>query len=83
MGALIDLNAKFAWLAWLAGSQIVQSRPRVAKEFKKGRQLRQRQRQKEVMLLVKRTKMIVLHGHVRHAFEHFSSSRTHQNYYVK
>ena len=36
------------------------------REFKKRRRLRQRQRKKAVILLVKRTKMIVLH--VRHAF---------------
>ena len=36
------------------------------KEFKKRRRLRQRQRHKAVILLIKRTKMIVLH--VRHAF---------------
>ena len=36
------------------------------REFKKRRRLQQRQRQKAVILLVKRTKMIVLH--VRHAF---------------
>ena len=38
----------------------------INKEFKKRRRLRLRQRQKPVILLVKRTKMIVLH--VRHAF---------------
>ena len=36
------------------------------REFKKRRRLRQRQRQNAVILLVERTKMIVLH--VRHAF---------------
>ena len=40
------------------------------KEFKKRRWLRLRQRQKAVILLVKRTKMIVLH--VRHAFLNIS-----------
>ena len=40
------------------------------REFKKGRRLRQRQRQKAVILLVKRIKMLVLH--VRHAFLNIS-----------
>ena len=40
--------------------------PPIHKEFKKRQRLRQRQRQKAVILLAKRTKMIVLH--VRHAF---------------
>ena len=40
------------------------------REFKKRPRLRQRQRQKAVILLVKRTKIIVLH--VRHAFFNIS-----------